>query len=319
MKKEIMKLFVATILLFIVTSAAMSQAKKPTIMVVPSDAWCNTNGYMTSFDNQGTIDLVPNYKLALQSNTDLLLAIAKINTLMADRHFPLKDLESTLKSVESQNAEDNLTASKSTGASLAESPVDRLNRVARADIILQLTWTVNTTGPKKSVTYNIQAIDAYTHKQVAGAQGTGAPSFSAELPVLLEEAVLANMDNFCQQLQAHFEDIFANGREVSVDIRVWDNSDTDLETEYDGTELAEIIDDWMASNTVNHIFTKTDASENQIRFEQVRIPVYRENGAPMDAEHFTRALRTFLRNNYKLQCKVMARGLGRCILIIGEK
>ena len=35
------------------TSMAFSQAKKPTIMVVPSDVWCNTNGYMMEFDNQG--------------------------------------------------------------------------------------------------------------------------------------------------------------------------------------------------------------------------------------------------------------------------
>jgi len=29
-----------------------AQAKKPTIMVVPSDAWCNINGYTQTFDNK---------------------------------------------------------------------------------------------------------------------------------------------------------------------------------------------------------------------------------------------------------------------------
>jgi len=44
---------------------AAAQAKKPTIMVVPSDAWCNQNGYMLEYDNQGRKDKVP----LLQSST----------------------------------------------------------------------------------------------------------------------------------------------------------------------------------------------------------------------------------------------------------
>ena len=307
----------AALLLWSAVSAG--QAKRPTVMVVPSDAWCGQNQYVSYYDNQGVTEMIPNYKAALQSNTDLLLAISKINTLMAARNFPLKDLESTLKSIERQTAEDNMMTSKTSGASTAESPIDRLRRTAKADIILQLTWTVNTVGPKHSITYNLQALDSYTNKQVAGAQGTGQPSFSAEIPVLLEEAVQVHMDNFCTQLQNHFDDLYANGREVNLDIKLWDNSDIDLETEFDGMELTEIIDDWVAANTMNHMYNKSDASENFIQFEQVRIPMYRENGNPMDAEHFARNLRQFLRKTYGLQSKVLSRGLGRGVLIIGEK
>jgi hypothetical protein len=295
------------------------QAKKPTIMVVPSDAWCNTNGYMMTYDNMGTTQKIPNYKNALQSDPDLLLVISTINNMMADRGFPLKNLESTLKSIEQRAAEDNMTTSKS-GAELAESPLDRLKRTAKADIILQLTWTVNTTGPKKSITFNLQGIDAYTDKQIAGATGTGAPSFSAEIPVLLEEAVLSHMDNFTARLQSHFEDLFTNGREVRVDIRVFDDgSGIDLETEYDGYELTEIIDNWMYENTVSGRYNKSDASSNFILFEQVRIPLYNPKGQPMDTEAFVRELMRFLKSKYNITSKVMTRGLGNTVLVIGEK
>ena len=37
---------------------AFSQAKKPTLMVVPSDLYCNQHGYMLSFNNQGTTEMV---------------------------------------------------------------------------------------------------------------------------------------------------------------------------------------------------------------------------------------------------------------------
>ncbi len=314
-----MKRFGLSIILLCFVLSLSAQEKKPTIMVVPSDVWCNQHGYMTTFDNQGTTQKVPDYKTALQNDADLLLVIGAINTLMADRGFPLKNLESVLKSIEQRMAEDNMTVSKTSGAELAETPLDRLRRTAKADIIMQITWTVNTTGPKKSITYILQGIDSYTDKQIAGAQGTGDPSFTAETPVLLQEAVVTHMDNFCFQLQSYFDDLIAKGREVAVDVRVFDTGEMDLETEFNGIELTEIIDEWMNANTVNHIFNKSDASENYIQYEQVRIPLYKTNGASMDAEGFVRNLRTYLRQEYQIQSKVMTRGLGRAILVIGEK
>ena len=313
-----MKRLVLTMILLCLVLIVSGQEKKPTIMVVPSDVWCNQNSYMTIFDNQGIQQKVPDYKTALQSDADLLLVIGAINTLMADRGFPLKNLESVLKSIEQRRIEDNVTVSNVSGAELAESMLDRLLRTAKADIIMQITWTVNTMGPKKSVTYNLQGLDSYTDKQIAGAQGTGAPSFSAEIPVLLQEAVMTHMDNFCFQLQSYFDDLVNKGREISLDVRVFDTGEMDLETEFNGMELTEIIDEWMSANTVNHAFNKAEATENFIQYEQVRIPLYKTNGAIMDAESFLRNLRNYLRQDYKIQSKVMARGLGRAILVIGE-
>lgn len=315
-----MKKSIVTIIMVLFCMTVFGQAKKPTIMVVPSDVWCVQNDFSTTYDNQGVQETISDYTRALQNDANLLLAIGKINTMMADRGFPLKDLQTVMKSVNQKNAEDNMIQSKTSGASLAENPIDRLRRVAKADIIMQLTYTINTMGPKYSVTYNLQGLDAYTNKQIAGAQGTGKHTFTAELPVMLEEAVMNNMDNFCDQLMTYFEDIQENGREVSVDIRVFDNgSGLDLESEFGDRELTEIIDEWMSDNTVSHVFNKSDASETFIQYEQVRIPLYKANGQQMDTESFVRELRTFLKKNYKIESKVMARGLGRCILAIGEK
>lgn len=289
-------------------------------MVVPSDVWCVQNNYSSVYDNQGIQEIIPDYYRALQTDADLLLAIGKINTMMADRGFPLKDLQAVTRSVNQQIAENNLIQSKTSGANLAENPIDRLRRVAKADIIMQLTYTLNKVGPKYSITYNLQGIDSYTNKQIAGSQGTGKQTFSAEMPVLIEEAVVGNMDNFCTQLVAYFEDLQENGREVAIDVRVFDNdSGIDLETEYDGKELSEIIDNWMSYNTVNHDFNKSDGSETFIQYEQVRIPLYKANGNQMDTESFVRELRSYLKKKYQIESKVMTRGLGRCILAIGEK
>lgn len=302
-------------------ATAFGQAKKPKLMVVPSDAWCKQHNFTKTFDNQGTEEVIPDYQKALSTDKDLNNVISKINILMADRGFPLQDMQQSLKSINNISAEDRLLTSRTSGATIAESPLDRLRRTAKADILLEVDWTISEVGPQKTVTYNLKGLDAYSNKQVAGAQGTGAPSFSAEVPVLLEEAVQDNMDNFTAQLQAHFDDMMANGREVVIDVRVFDNgSGLTLEEEFNGTELSEIIDDWMAENTVSHRFSKADATENYINYDQVRIPLYKANGMPQDTNDFTRTLAKFLRNApYNIPCKVINRGLGRCLIVLGEK
>ncbi len=313
--------FYVLLLTLCVAIGAAAQAKKPTLMVVPSDVWCNQNGYITEYDNQGTTVKVPDYQQALQNDMELKLAISKINDIMADRGFPLKDLEQQIKLINQQNAELNITASKS-GNQMAESPTDRLWRIAKADIILELTWDVTRQGPKNTLTFILEGKDSYTGKSIGAATGVSKPSFTAETPVLLEEAVLAHMDNFNNRLQAYFDDLFANGREVALEIRVFENNEAgiDLETEYEDKELSEIIDDWMAQNTVQGRFTKLGASENYIAYEQVRIPLYKTNGTAMDTESFARQLRKVLQKEpYNIPVKVLNRGLGRTILVLGEK
>lgn len=305
----------------IVAAGAFAQAKKPTLMVVPSDVWCNQNGYITEYDNQGTTVKVPDYQQALQNDMDLKLAISKINALMADRGFPLKDLEQQIKLINQQTAEMNITTSKS-GNQMAETPTDRLWRTAKADIVLELTWDLSTQGPKHTLSFILEGKDSYTGKSIGAATGVSTPSFSAELPALLEEAVLAHIDNFNNSLQAYFDDLFANGREVALDIRVFEDNEKgiDLETEYNGMELSEIIDNWMAVNTVQGRFSKLGASEYYISYEQVRIPLYNAAGVAMDTESFARQLRKVLQKEpYNIPVKLLNRGLGRTILVLGEK
>lgn len=310
------------LLSLIVTTVTFSfgQAKKPTIMIVPSDNWCVQNGYTMEFDDEGTKVTIPDYKTAFQQNSDVKLVVSAINGMMADRGFPLKDLESTMKSLEEDAAEDAMRTSKS-GAEVAESPIDILKKKAKADIIMELTWTVNTTGPKKSITFILRGLDAYTNKQVASAQGTGAPSFSAELPTLLQEAVTAHIDNFNSQLQAHFDDMFENGREIIVRVKVWDDWDGDLESEdYGDDELGMIIEDWMAENTLKGRFNTTDMTETMALFEQVRIPMYDEKGRAMDARGFAKGLYKFLKDEPRsIPCKLVQKGLGRATIYLGGK
>ena len=297
------------------------QAKKPTIMVVPSDNWCVQNNYTETYDNLSKLVVVPDYVAALQNDSDLLLAISKINEMMTERGFPLKNLESCLKTLNNQSVEDEVLMSDS-GDVIAESPIDRLKKVAKADIWIQLTFTLNQVGPKRSLTFNLQGLDAYTDKQIAGASGTSSPTFTSEVAILIEEAVLMHIDSFNTQLQAHFDDIFANGREIVVRIKTWSGFEDGLETEYGGVELGTIIEDWMADNTVEGRFSTTDATENMMLFEQVRIPLEAEESGRLrqiDARRWVGYLRKYLKQTYGIESKLMMQGLGQAQLVLGEK
>ena len=145
-----MKKSIFTIVLACAALVASAQIKKPELMVIPSDVWCINNGYYTEVENMGITAKVPNYKQALQENMGLKLAIAKLNDLMAERQFPLQSLEQTIKNLEQRRMEDNLTTSKA-GNELAESPLDEVARIAKCDIIMELSWEVKDFGPKHSI------------------------------------------------------------------------------------------------------------------------------------------------------------------------
>lgn len=317
--KKIINLAAITVALLPLLASA--QAKKPTIMVVPADAWCMDNGYYITINNMGKTQKVVDYERAVQENSELMNVVTKIGELMADQGMPLKDLSAAIKSVNRRMEEDAMTSSSTSGAELAETPLQKLANRAKADIIVEVNWQINRTGPKSSVTYTLRGLDAYTDKQVAAAQGTGAPSFSAEVPLLIEEAVISKMDNFTAQLQNHFDDLFENGREVSVTVQVFDNgSGLNLEQEFGGEELTDIIDEWMAANTVNHRYNLSDADETQMVFEQVRIPLYKDNGTAMDTRQFVGNLRKFLQKPpCNITSKVVTKGLGKANIILGEK
>ena len=170
----------------------------------------------------------------------------------------------------------------------------------------------------------LQGLDAYTNKQIAGAQGTGSPSYATETPVLLEEAVLSHIDDFNSRLQDHFNDLFENGREIVFQSRVFDTSPIDLEEEFtfkgETLELGEIIEDWVSDNTMQGRFNTSTYTENVIRFEQVRIPLYDERGRANDTRRWIRDLRTMLAAApFNQVSKIYTRGLGEVWLIVGEK
>jgi hypothetical protein len=310
----------ATLLLSLLAINALAQANKPTIMILPSDNWCEQRYFMSEFDNQGTKQKVPNYKQAFQEDTELAQVISKIGSLMIDRGYPLKDAEQELKAIEARTAEANMTSSTTSGSSLSESPLDKLKNKAKADILIQIWWKVSKTDNGKVVSFVLEAFDTYTSKRIAASSGNSAPNSTDIIPEVLQSAVLSNIDPFINQVQMHFDDMLKNGREIVITIRKWDSWDNDLETEIDGEEVGEHIREWLQKATVQGKYSISDQTENIMFCEQVRIPLYDANNNAIDARQFAKGLQKHLKAApFNFEVKLMTRGLGEAILVLGEK
>ena len=314
------KLLPTLLAILSLTINGFGQAKKPTLMILPSDNWCEQRFFMTEFDNQGTKQKVPNYKQVFQEDVEIGQVISKIGSVMIDRGFPLKDAEQELKSIEARKAEDNMTSSNTSGSSISESPLDKLQNKAKADIVIQIWWKVNKTEQGKSVSFILEAFDAYTSKRIASSTGNGTPNNTDIIPVLLQNAILANIDPFAAQLQSHFDDMFNNGREVLLTVKKWNSWDKNLETEIEGKEITDYVNEWLQKNTVKGRFNMSSATENIIRCEQVRIPLFDANNNSIDARQFAKGLQKYFKAApFNFEVKLMTRGLGEAIIVIGEK
>jgi len=270
----------------------------------------------------------PDYWKAMQSDSDMRSVISAMADIMAKNDFPIQSLEQELKRLRNEDAEMSVMAGKNSGASIVETPAEKLRRTAKADIILDMDYTVKKTGPRKQVSFNLQAIDAYSSKIISGNTGIGT---DANLPMaaLLNEAVLSFKDNFLSGLQHYFDDMFVNGREITVALLRYDSgSPVDFQTEFiynsQDAELNEIIQAWMDDNAVKGRYTLSTNSANMMRFTQVRIPLYGQNlngkDVAIDASGFVKPLVKMLKGEpYQLEVGTVTKGLGEIWLTIGDK
>ena len=313
MKKVIL---LATAILF--ASLITMAQKKPTIMILPSDHWCEMRYFMTTYDNQGTKVKTPNYQQAFIEDTEIGPVISKIGQVLTGLGYSLKDAEQEIKSINTKAAEDNVTMSKTSGASLVESPLDMLKRRIKCDILIQIAWDLTRTSGGRSTTFTLEAFDSYTNKRIA--TSTGNIEGQGSIADLLFTAVQKNVKPFDKQMDSWYADQKKNGREINLTIRCWDSWDEDLESEFEGEELTDCIQNWLKQNCVGGVFNLSDGTESFAQFEQVRRPLTDEKGNALDARGFATKLRKFLaKPPYNITAKVMQRGLGEAILVLGEK
>ena len=217
-----------------------------------------------------------------------------------------------------------LAMSSKTGAEVSRSAYDQLMNVVKVDIILKVGWTTTQSGFNRSIQINLEAVDAYTGESIASQNPPGKPSSTADIPSMLSEAVLSVIDNFNARMQTYFDDLFANGRKITVRLNKFGSWDSDFETEFDYNgskdELNTIIDGWFNKNTVKGVWTSGGTTENEMIYESVRIPMFDEKNTALNAKSFAKPLKDLLQAPpFNITTKLVEKGLGEVWLLLGEK
>jgi hypothetical protein len=300
-------------------NAPTMKAQKPIIMVVPEKAWCINNGF-TRDDNPKAVD----YEKALLSD-DVLNVITKMGGMMEQRGYPLKLLSSAMDELKTESAMDVALVSKADGE-IMEDDLDKLTRVAQADILVNIAFSSTQYGPRNMVEFRVTSVDAASNKQIGGETGRSSAS-GAPISALLEESVLGFMDNFTGSIQRHFEDVATNGREGSIIFKIANDCPLNFESQVtlngEAGELSEVIDYWLNENTIGGGFTQNGKSRVRLAYEQVRFPLFGKakfggKQKALNAESFVKPIGSFL-SQFGLSVATQPVGIGRTYVVLGGK
>lgn len=301
-----------------ISSLVFSQSvKKPSLMILPSDKWCTERYFIQQFDNQGTITDMSDYERAFKEDIELPIVISTIGGFLAEKGYAIKDAEQAARNLRTIIAENNATASKN-GSGLAENSLDIIKSRVKADILIQIGWTTFGNGKNTTVQYVIESFDSFSGFRIPATITGTSKGENASIVKILEKVMPNRLGEFDKKLQTYFEDVNSKGHEITLDIRCWSDWGKDLDTEFEGQPLIEILEKWMADNTVNASYNLMESDENIAKYEQVHIPVFNKRGTAMDARTFASDLRLYLKNQWKIPAKVISSGLGRAIIILGD-
>lgn len=189
---------------------AQTTGQKPKVMVVPEEAFCVNSG-MYKTNHSG--DKVADYKAAMR-NDNVLDVINTFENLMAGYGFRLTNLQQTLDELKEEAALDNVLVAKDNGV-IEEDDLDKLSRVAGADIIVKVSPKISNYGPDLRLELRVSSIDCASKKALQ-AFGPVTKTSAGSVSMLIKAAVTDNIETFALGLTNYFDDMQLKGREGSI-------------------------------------------------------------------------------------------------------
>lgn len=319
------KYLLTTILLIFAICITMAQQEKkmlkPKVMVVPEEAFCINSG-MFKYDQVG--NKIADYGAAML-NDNVLDVINTFENLMAGYGFQLTNLQQTLDELKEEAALDNVLKSKDDG-SVVEDDLDKLSRVAGADILVKISPKVSMYGPERRLELRVSSIDCASKKALM-AFGPVTKTSAGSISMLLKAAVTDNIESFALGLTKYFEDLKTKGREGTIFIKLSDTCPVNLETtvKYKGEEgeLADLIELWVSENAVNGAYTGSKTSRTSMKFDQVHFPLFGKAAfgrtKALSMEDFVKTGLIQLLDDYGISVSTHAVGIGKVYLTLGGK
>ena len=296
------------------TAVDVKQTQKPTMLVLPSDQLMQRFGCIRTEVSLGKQLQVRDYNSYLLTDPDAKFIIASIQSAFIEFGYPLNDLEQTLKSINDQEMVDEVSGIKKDSKTI-------LLTNARPDIILELDYDMTTDRSSrdysKSLTYTLRAIDAFSNKVVATIQAAGVKNANGNTASMMGEAIQKNSKDFTKQINNHFDDLIANGRDITMRVMIDANESFTMSDEsIYGDTYADFILDYMKVNTMMGTYNLQRNTDTEMYFANVRIKTLNDNGTQYSAYDFARELSKALNKECGVKSKNVTQGLGDAMIII---
>lgn len=304
-----------------VISMGQQKAQKPKVMVVPEEAFC-INAGMYKMNSAG--EKVADYNAAMR-NDNVLDVINTFENLMAGYGFRLTNLQQTLDELKEEATFDNVLTAKDDGM-IVEDDLDKLSRVAGADIMVKVSPKISNYGPDLRLELRVSSIDCASKKALQ-AFGPVTKTSAGSVSMLIKSAVTDNIETFALGLTNYYEDMLAKGREGTIIIKVADTCPHNLESivNYKGEdgELADLIELWLSENAVNGAYTGSKTSRVGMKLDQVRFPLFGKaafgRSKALSMEDFVKTGLVQLLGEYGISVSTHAVGIGKVYLTLGGK
>ena len=277
------------------------QAAIPKIIVFPDDNWMKTFGFMHTFDNDGVKEELPQYSQAFVENRDIGQAVKAVEKVLGEHNLEPRSLEATLKGMKSERARE--LASAASGNAAEKNAMDEILQQANPDIRVDLGYSVKAIGPRKNISFTLQAIDAYTYEPVATCLGTVEGTMDP-IDLALQKVVAGKCEDFCNQIMTYYTDLRDNGRKIVVTFQVAQGSGINFlkdEIGDDGDNYSDFLYSWLRKKAVNRAVKKGRQTGNKCEFETVRIPFFNEDGDPIEAYDWAKKIRKAFREETGLK------------------
>jgi hypothetical protein len=137
-----------------------------------------------------------------------------------------------------------------------------------------------------------------------------------DVPSLIKGDLPSSMDGLKKQIIGHYENLIANGVEITLRVAVSKTSDVKIDDECGDQELNERINNWLKEKTVKQAFKMSKNTATEMFFTNVRIPAKSADGKKYTAYDFAGELNKGLKKGCNLKSKNKTQSLGDAMVLI---
>ncbi len=260
---------------------------------------------------QPKIIVIPNLKSGedlrnkIESDVNYRIALTKIKEAFDSRGFTTIDAIAKIKAIQTNSAlsQDTQTDLKS-----------EIIRSSSADIYVDAEINIQQTSSGNSVDFILTSYEVSTGNSLSNKVGNSGKFYTDDYSKLTSKAIESVADDFLNVMQTKFDQIVKDGRSVILNISIDKESTYTFDTEVGEESLGEKIENWVADNSYKNNYSFPSISEYLMVFDQVRIPLFEQNGRNYSPNKFSKSLENYLKV-YGLKLKTTYLGNTQNIII----